>query len=284
MIKLLLMLVIIHEHYFFEVIGMKKSLYVVLCVVLSALVFCGCGATTVPEETAITTQVGTQDALPGNSGFLVATPDETGARPAQITGFAADREMTTVSLPHTMGNASLQVISVGRYSGYFTEDSSYDTVSDIAAVVVQNISNRFIKSATVTAVGSSGNEYKFPLTSLPAGCSVIVLESGKSVLAENEKISALATGVVEISDTADLCEDKVKITFANGNFNVKNLTDKKFSAVYIRYKSYTSGNVYMGGVTYSATINNLAPYDTKQCTPNNFYNGYSEIMMVQIVE
>lgn len=265
---------------------MKKALYILLCFALSLVCLCGCTASTVPENSEKTTEAETetqQEIMLENTTLAVATPDETGARPAQIMGFTADRSMSSVSLPHTMGNASLQVITVGRYSGYFTEDGSYDAVSDIAAVVVQNVSGDFIRSATITAVGDGGKEYKFPLTSLPAGRSVLVLESGKSVIAENEKISALATGVVE-TQTAELHKDKVQITYTNGNFNVKNLTDKNLSAVYIKYKSYTSGNVYMGGVTYNATIDNLGSNSEKQCKPLNFYNGYSEIMMVQIIE
>ena len=264
---------------------MKKILCIFMCLVLSALCLCGCGTSAdVPEDADKAAVAETTDTLIENSSLLVATPDETGARPAQITGFAADREMSAVSLPHTMGNATLQVIAVGRYSGYFTEDGSYDAVTDIAALVVQNVSSKFIRSATVTAVTNGGKECRFPLTSLPAGRSVLVLESGKSVIAEDEKINALATGVVETVDAAELHTDKLEITFSGGNFNVKNLTDKKFSAVYIRYKSYTSGNVYMGGVTYSATVDNLDAFSEKQCKPLNFYKGYSEIMMVQIIE
>ena len=247
---------------------MKKSLCILMCVLLAVSFLWGCNNTDESET----------------NKAIVSTPDETGARQSQIAGFTPDKTMTTVSLPHTMGKTMLQVISVGRYSGYYTEDGSNTSVTDVVAVVVQNVSSKFIRNATVTGVGSDGKEYKFPFTCLPAGRSVLILESSKSTLPSNQKISALATGVVETSDAAELHADKVKITFENGNFNVKNLTDKNFSAVYIRYKSYTSGNVYMGGVTYSATVENLSAHSEKQCKPLNFYDGYSEILMVHIAE
>jgi len=219
-----------------------------------------------------------------NDGELVAsTPDETGARPAQIPGFTLEASLSAKPLPRAIKGSSLQLIAVGRYSGCYTEDGTDDTVTDISAVVVQNISEKCVKNATIVLVGKDAKEYVFSLTMLPGGCSALLLESNRSVWQNDESISD-TSAIVEEAEQSEINEDKLKITFKDGKLNLKNLTDKDFRAVYVRYKNYTAGNVYMGGVTYSASFDNVAAGGEYGVESVHYFEGYSNILLVQIVE
>lgn len=259
---------------------MKKSVYILLCSVVIFCVLFGCSQK--GAEKNIQAEISGSDTLK-EEVLYASTPDETGARASQIPNFSSERTLCAFSMPHNAGK-SLQLISVGRYSGAYVEDGTDDSVSDVAAVVIQNTGDKFIKSANITLVGKNNKEYSFSLTSLPAGCSVLLLETNRAVFIAEESITVATVGTVEEQPIPQLCEDKVSVDFADGKLILKNLTDKDFRAVYIRYKNYTAGNVYMGGVTYSASFSNVTTSGEYVCESAHFTEGFSQIMMVQIVE
>lgn len=261
---------------------MKRQILILLCIVMCILFVFGCGKRNVSDESSSVKADSIEDMIYENGEFVAATPDETGARPGQIAGFTPDRELLKVSLPCRINGVALQVISVGRYSGYYTEDGTDDPVTDVCAIVVQNTGDKCIKNATVVLVAEDAREYIFAVTTLPAGKSALILEADRSQWQE-EKITKIS-GVSEELDCLELHKDKLQITFKDGKFRLKNLTDSDYRAVYIRYKNYTSGNVYMGGVTYSASIDNVAAQGEYECESIHYFEGYSEVLLVQIVE
>lgn len=263
---------------------MKRPFILLLCIILSLLLLCGCKGQQKGSDADLNNSVeNIEDILYENGEITASTPDETGARPGRIPGFTPEKDLSQLRLPCIIKGSSLQLIALGSYSGYYTEDGTDDTVTDISAVVVQNIGQKCIKNATVTLVGKDSKEYAFAITTLPAGCSALVLESHRNTWQEGEGITHVS-GVSEELDTLELQSDKLDISFKNDKFYLKNLTETDFRAVYIRYKNYTAGNVYMGGVTYSATIDNVTAFGEFECESAHYFEGYSKILMVQIVE
>ncbi len=260
---------------------MKKCILTLLCSVLCVLFLCSCNSGDTQSGTHQADDI--EDMLYENEKIVASTPDETGARVGQIPGFEVNGNLSAMAMPYVIKDTSLQVIAVGSYSGYYIEDGTDDYVSGISAIVVQNSGNKCIKNATVVLAGENAKEYTFVLTTLPAGTSALVLESHRNVWQEEDKIFHISAVCEEI-DEPELNSDKLSISFKDGKFKLKNLTDTDFRAVYIRYKNYTAGNVYMGGVTYSATIDNVAAQGEYECESVHYFEGYSKMLMIQIIE
>ncbi|MBR2724261.1 MAG: hypothetical protein IKB72_02335 [Ruminococcus sp.] len=262
---------------------MKRQILFLLSIVMCLLLMFGCSAKSGSDDNSSGKADSIEDMIYENGETISATPDETGARPAQIPGFTPDREMLRLSLPYGINGTPLQVIAVGRYSGYYVEDGTDDSVTDVSAVVVQNIGQKCIKNATVILAGKDAKEYAFAITTLPSGKAALILESHRSEWQKEEEIAHISA-VSEELDELELHSDKLSISFKDGKFRVKNLTDADYRAVYIRYKNYTAGNVYMGGVTYSASIDNVMAHGEYECESIHFFKGYSEVLMLQVIE
>ena len=149
--------------------------------------------------------------------------------------------------------------------------------------MVQNTSEKPIQHAILTLGVGEEKLYTFSLSTLPAGCSALILETDKMVLSESKGIDAFSSDVIQC-DALETNSEKIRITFENGKIQLKNLTNSDFRGVYVRYKNYTDGNVYFGGITYSATFDNVAAKGSYDYKAGHFHKDLSHVLMVQIVE
>lgn len=255
-----------------------------LCVLFVCCFFAGC-------KNADTNSTDTQsDTIPygavtdiTNIDSSVATPDESKADIINIDGFTPELNAKGEFVQTALSDAPIMLEAMGNYTGKFVEDGSDEAVENVCAVVVKNMGDKPIQYATVTLTNEE-TDYTFVLSTLPAGCSALVLET--------EKKSCDLAPLADCEVTADYTEceqlytedDRVKVTFDGELLHLENLTDTDFRAVYVRYKNYTAGNVYMGGITYNATFDNVLAKDSSEYDSAHFYTGGSQVLMVQIVE
>lgn len=257
----------------------------ILCILMIATMFFGCGKDTEKTVAEPTTAVVEDDAQNQTDQveYVIATPDETGARLNKVTGYVQRNSVSEKSLPHQVGEGALTVVSIGKYTGPFIEDGADVHIDSVAAVVVQNTGDKPIQHATVNLSAGEEKLYTFSLATLPVGTSALVLETDKKFFAEDRGITAFSADVTkcETFDTASL---KIQVTGEDGIIKIKNLTDKDFRGVYVRYKNFTAGNVYFGGITYSASFDNVVAGGSCEYKAAHFYKDYSQILMVQIIE
>lgn len=182
-----------------------------------------------------------------------------------------------MSLPYTIPGTQLIIDRIDGYSGIFLEDGSDEEVSDIFAIHVQNQGENVEYSSINLEVG--GKELNFEISDLPSGTAVSVLESSAAPYESGE---ALYRGSqTAYIDTFDMLESEVGIVVESDNsIAVTNLTDQKIPSLRIFYK-FVHGQEYLGGITYTAKIDNLASGETKTVYPSHFSAEGSRIMMVR---
>lgn len=266
---------------------MKIRLFAcILCLVMMLAVFSACdGNKGSTADTQYVEQVGgdgTKDE-PDHSENEVSTPDETGARLNKIQGFAQKNFLSTQTLPQTLSDGAITIVSLGEYSGAYVEDGTDLQVDKIAAVVLQNTGDKPIQHGTVTLSAGEEKLYTFSVSTLPVGSSALVLDTEKKLLDTNKEVTSFIADVTACEEL-EINSDKIKITSEDGKIKLTNLTSTDFRGVYVRYKNFTSGNVYYGGITYSASFENVGANGSYEYKAAHFYTDYSHVVMVQIIE
>lgn len=215
------------------------------------------------------------DGTAENSGENTAR--ESGGADSTVD-YAAREEMT---LPYTVPGTGLVIDVVDRYSGIFIEDGSDEEVTDIFAVHVQNsIGNNVEYSRILLEV--NGKELNFEISDLPAGASISVLESSRTPYEEGTPV--YLDNQTAYIDEFDLLSSDVGIVTGDDNgLTVTNLTDEDIPCLRIFYK-FVQDEEYLGGITYTAKIDNLAAGGSITIYPSHFAKDGSRIMMVRRYE
>lgn len=182
-----------------------------------------------------------------------------------------------------LSDPELTAEAVGSYSGNFLEDGSDEPTANVAAMVVTNNSERMLQIAEITFQVNDTETASFKVTNLPAGTSVLVLESNKREFKEEDSYTygETASGYM---DQPTLEEDKFELVTEKGKIILKNNTDQSYEKVYVYYKYVQLGGAYLGGITYRTPFENVPAGGEVEAVAGHFNPGSSKIMAVQIQE
>lgn len=190
--------------------------------------------------------------------------------------------VANMTLPYSIPNKNLDILSIGQYEGKFVEDGSDDKKDNVLAIVVKNTSDKTISSGEIKLrkIGTS-KSIKFIFTNLKAGSSALVMESTGEVNFNGENKYVYISSSVNTEESTSLMEDKIEVTTKDKNITVKNLTDKNLNTVYVYYKIVTDGNCYLGGITYRAKFENVKGEKSVTADTLHFSNKNSEIIKIE---
>ena len=193
-----------------------------------------------------------------------------------------DGLVADMTLPYSIPNKNLDILSIGQYEGKFVEDGSDDKKDNVLAIVVKNTSDKTISSGEIKLrkIGTS-KSIKFIFTNLKAGSSALVMESTGEVNFNGEDKYVYISSSVNTEESTSLMEDKIEVTTKDKNITVKNLTDKNLNTVYVYYKIVTDGNCYLGGITYRAKFENVKGEKSVTADTLHFSNKNSEIIKIE---
>ena len=193
-----------------------------------------------------------------------------------------DGLVADMTLPYSIPNKNLDILSIGQYEGKFVEDGSDDKKDNVLAIVVKNTSDKTISSGEIKLrkIGTS-KSVKFIFTNLKAGSSALVMESTGEVNFNGEDKYVYISSNVNTEDSTSLMEDKIEVTTKDKNITVKNLTNKNLNTVYVYYKIVTDGNCYLGGITYRAKFENVKGEKSVTADTLHFSNKNSEIIKIE---
>lgn len=211
-------------------------------------------------------------------------PTENDVPPATTKpGTQKPAEGKELSFPYTIPGSSLVIHKVDSYNGVFLEDGSDRSVSGICTLVLTNSGSTDVEYADISLVQGK-RTLLFKATVLRAGCTVVVQEASAALYEEGAYTSCTAD-VAEVAKL-EMSSDKVQILEnADGSLTVTNLTNQAIGGIRIFYKfCLTKGSVYVGGITYTAKVENLAPGGTQTVFPNHFSYGSSEVVMVRLYD
>lgn len=157
--------------------------------------------------------------------------------------------------PADLGNG-LQIVRVGTYTGAFVEDGSNRAVTDVMALLVTNTSEHFVEYAEIALAGDTRSAL-FKLTALPAGQSVLVMESTALAYDGSAKFDKTVLQAFSAPDKDfSLYPEIFSIKAADGVVNLINNSSEDITGnLAIFYKNVQDG-IYLGGITYSRTLSN----------------------------
>ncbi len=184
----------------------------------------------------------------------------------------------TISFPYDISGTGLVIEQVGAYDGYFIEDGSDAEVSGIAAIVLKNNGS----SLEFVGIGISQGTRSLAFTGslIPAGATVILQEQNRAEYSLDPYYSATAT--TKITDGFEMSKDLVSVKDNGKNkLVVTNISNNTIPYVKIFFKNYLPDeNIFVGGISYSITLENVEPETSTEVTASHYDSKYSVVLEV----
>ncbi len=258
---------------------MKKSkLSIIICAILvlvlvvTSLAGCG-GKRKVDKEYEYNTEIITNE----------NAPVEGDADVEAITGFVEDKEQKLLTLPYTIPDTGLVITAIGKYTGPYIESGVNEEATDAFAIIIKNTTDKVVSYSSIDVKLSDSELRSFSPTNLPANQSTLSFPINKSIDYSAVTQFTVNDALVVPTDSLPLLEGTVGVDFKDGEFIITNLTGDNLGDVYVRYKNFSDGNVYLGGVTYSAMVTEMTAYETKKVAADNYSEENSIIIAVESV-
>ncbi len=186
----------------------------------------------------------------------------------------------SLSFPYAIPNTDLVIQRISAYNGIFWEDGSDSDVENVTTIFLTNTGDVGVEYASIT-MQRGVETLEFVVSALPAGASVAVQEKNRTAFTQ-DAYSACFADIVPL-EVFEMSENSVKIEETGEySLSVTNLAGEEIPCIRVFYKFYTaSDDVYIGGITYTSKILNLAPGETTTITPSHYAKGYSQVVMVR---
>lgn len=131
----------------------------------------------------------------------------------------------------------IQVIDFGTFTGTYVEDGSDDEVERVAALTVENTSEKWLEYAEII-VSAGGEVYEFSVSALPSKESAQVLEKQRKNLMESEDLKIELKNVVFYKETPSMYRDVFEVSTENQQIIVKNISETEIRGdVLVYYKT-----------------------------------------------
>ena len=179
----------------------------------------------------------------------------------------------------------LSVIKVGPYSGSYMEDGSDENVENVLSIMITNNGTRTLQYAEAEFTYGDKTAV-FTFSTLRPGQSMLVLEKNHLDYFESYTLTdAILNHEVFFQRSLNICEDKFRITAADGVFNVENISGDNLTGNISIYYKNKKDDIYYGGITYRAIIEGGIEKDgVKQITTKHFTVDGSEVVFVDYTE
>ena len=184
-----------------------------------------------------------------------------------------------VSSNFKVDDAAITIQRINGYSGIFIEDGSDKEVTNVAAIEVKNTSNKPLEFAQIQLYNGS-KKLVFDVSTLPANSSAVVMEKNKASFNSSKGVTYGGTTAGYINSLEKASSIKCKKVKNNG-IEVTNTSSKNIPCVRVFYKYKSSEGYYVGGITYTAKVEDLKAGASQTIYPSHFASDGGEIMMVK---
>lgn len=176
--------------------------------------------------------------------------------------------------------AGITILSAQSYAGKYIEDGSDEIVSNVMSLFVKNTGEKEIQLADFKVIDEDGNSYDFRLTTLLPDQEMIVLERNRKKYSEEVTlVSTEITNLAVFSESPSLQEDILVINGKQNLITVTNISKENIQAVRVCYKNIFD-DIYMGGITYTVSIPELAPGQSVDLPTRHYTEDASEVVFV----
>ena len=184
-----------------------------------------------------------------------------------------------VSSNFKVDDADITIQRINGYSGIFIEDGSDKEVKNVAAIEVKNTSNKPLEFAQIQLYNGS-KKLVFDVSTLPANSSAVVMEKNKASFNSSKGVTYGGTTAGYVNSLEKASSIKCKKVKNNG-IEVTNTSSKNIPCVRVFYKYKSSEGYYVGGITYTAKVEDLKAGASQTIYPSHFASDGGEIMMVK---
>ena len=184
-----------------------------------------------------------------------------------------------VSSNFKVDDAAITIQRINGYSGIFIEDGSDKEVKNVAAIEVKNTSNKPLEFAQIQLYNGS-KKLVFDVSTLPANSSAVVMEKNKASFNSSKGVTYGGTTAGYVNSLEKASSIKCKKVKNNG-IEVTNTSSKNIPCVRVFYKYKSDDGYYVGGITYTAKVEDLKAGASQTIYPSHFASDGGEIMMVK---
>lgn len=174
----------------------------------------------------------------------------------------------------------LQIVEIRSYTGAYMEDGSDEVLSELLSVVVDNKTGQALQYADLTLSFSGEEEAHFSVSNVPKDGRVVLLEANRMQYTDEVPSSCQVQNMALLPEF-ELHEDTFRISAMDGVLNVKNISERDISGTISVFYKNKIQDVYYGGITYRAKIENgLKAGEIRQIPTKHFDPDNCEILMV----
>ncbi len=194
---------------------------------------------------------------------------------------AAPLEKNENGLPCALQYTALVAQSLVSYDGAYWEDGTGDDVFGVAALMLTNNGTIGMEYVQISLT-LNGRTLSFDGTFIPPRSTVLLLEESRQPY-ESGPISDCRCRTA-IPGNFDIDRDAISVEDEGlAGIKVTNVTDRTLSKVDIYYKHhYRNDDLYIGGITYSTSLQNLAPGETRVLYPFRYAADYSQAVAITV--
>lgn len=205
-----------------------------------------------------------------------------GLTPSGSQSGGSDSETAPAPRGTVLSDPNLSAEVVAKYSGSFVEDGTNAATTDVTAMVITNNSDKMLQIGTISFQVNGSETAEFTITNLPAGASVLALESNRRTFREGDDFSygKVASSYI---DMPSLESDKFDILEEDGKLTLVNKTGESYAKVYVYYKYVQLGGAYLGGITYRVPFENVPANGRVESIAGHFRPEGSKIVAVVIM-
>ena len=164
------------------------------------------------------------------------------------------------------------------FSGQYVEDGRDELVTNVAAILVKNKSDRFLDFATLS-FDIDGKTATFIVTGLPAGRSAWVMEATRMTATHDSTFTYLEC-VSSFRDDVIVKTDKVTITADGNMLTAANNSQQTMNNVCVYYRTVHSDGNFFGGITYVVDFGTLEPGQSAETLAGHYDGSKTEIVRI----
>lgn len=184
-----------------------------------------------------------------------------------------------LALPRDLGSG-LTLQAVLPFSGPNVDADGAES-DQLATIIVQNDGGMAVGAADITLTCEDGAELHFRVTDLPVGGSCYAFELNSAQYTGENRVCAASA---EVEPDGSLSVDyRVSVMVQDGGLVLVNMTEDTLHNVTVRYRTDTGGT-YFGGLSYTATVEELAPGASQTVLAAECYMGLPSVIAVSADE
>ncbi|MEE0775958.1 MAG: hypothetical protein U0M15_02725 [Bacillota bacterium] len=185
-----------------------------------------------------------------------------------------------LAFPYELDDGRLVVQSVMQFSGPNVDNENKED-DNIAGLVLENCSGSYLEQAEITVKLKDGTKLSFAVQDLPTGLATIAFEKKNGLYEADAPVKSITCNPQY--KEGDAMDARLTATAENNLITVTNGSPETLSNIKVVYHTL-AGDTYMGGTSYSVTIDALAPNETFEHTASECWLGMAQIVGVFVAD